>query len=85
MLRVSKLIKLTNNIQRAPQQAHQLYSFNQRFMKIYTKTGDKGTSALFTGDRMDKDNQIFEALGSIDEVNGYLGLVGIPCDDFGLG
>jgi cob(I)alamin adenosyltransferase len=44
-------------------------------MKIYTKTGDKGQSSLFTGERLDKDNVIFECLGSIDELNATLGLV----------
>ena len=42
--------------------------------KIYTKTGDKGTSALYTGDRLPKDDTIFECLGSIDELNANLGL-----------
>ena len=46
-----------------------------RTMKIYTKTGDKGTSALWTGERFDKNNHIFESLGSIDELNAHLGLV----------
>jgi len=42
--------------------------------KIYTKTGDKGTSSLYTGDRMFKDHMIFQCLGSIDELNAHLGL-----------
>lgn len=44
-------------------------------MEIYTKSGDKGTSALFTGDRFDKNDRIFDCLGSIDELNAHLGLV----------
>lgn len=35
-------------------------------MKIYTKTGDKGSSALFTGERLPKTHFIFDALGSLD-------------------
>ena len=42
--------------------------------KIYTKTGDKGTSALYTGDRLPKNSQVFYCLGSIDEINANLGL-----------
>ena len=42
--------------------------------KIYTKTGDKGTSALYTGERLSKDAQVFQSLGAIDELNAHLGL-----------
>ena len=42
--------------------------------KIYTKTGDAGTTALYTGDRLGKDHAIFTSLGSIDELNAHLGL-----------
>ena len=42
--------------------------------KIYTKTGDKGTTALYTGDRVAKDHTIFNSLGSVDELNAHLGL-----------
>lgn len=44
-------------------------------MKIYTKTGDKGTSALWTGERFFKDEQIFNCLGAVDELNAFIGLV----------
>ena len=42
--------------------------------KIYTKTGDKGTSVLFTGERLSKGDHVFTSLGSIDELNAHLGL-----------
>lgn len=42
--------------------------------KIYTKTGDQGTAALYTGERKAKDCQVFTCLGSIDELNAHLGL-----------
>lgn len=42
-------------------------------MKIYTKTGDKGQTALIGG-RVDKDDIRVEAYGTVDELNGFLGL-----------
>lgn len=44
-------------------------------MKIYTKTGDAGTTGLFGGPRVAKDDQRICAYGSIDELNAVLGLV----------
>ncbi|WP_190809315.1 cob(I)yrinic acid a,c-diamide adenosyltransferase [Flagellimonas sp. S3867] len=44
-------------------------------MKIYTKTGDKGTTALFTGKRVSKHHIRIESYGTIDEINSFLGLV----------
>lgn len=43
-------------------------------MGIYTKTGDHGTTGLFTGERVDKDSIRVEAYGSVDEANSFLGL-----------
>jgi cob(I)alamin adenosyltransferase len=42
--------------------------------KVYTKTGDKGTTSLYTGARLEKSHQIFTSLGSVDELNAHLGL-----------
>ena len=47
--------------------------------KIYTKTGDKGTSALYTGDRLPKNSKVFDCLGAIDEINANLGLAREYC------
>jgi cob(I)alamin adenosyltransferase len=45
------------------------------FMKIYTKTGDKGQTSLFGGARLPKNHIRIEAYGTVDELNSYIGLV----------
>ncbi len=44
-------------------------------MKIYTKSGDKGKTSLLGGKRVPKDHLRIEAIGNIDELNAYVGLV----------
>jgi cob(I)alamin adenosyltransferase len=44
-------------------------------MKIYTKTGDNGTTALFGGNRVKKYNSRIESYGTVDELNSYIGLI----------
>lgn len=44
-------------------------------MKIYTKTGDDGTTALFSGGRVAKTDIRVEAYGTVDEINSILGVV----------
>ena len=43
-------------------------------MKIYTRTGDQGTTGLLGGARVGKDNLRIEAYGTVDELNSVIGL-----------
>ncbi|TVP95750.1 MAG: cob(I)yrinic acid a,c-diamide adenosyltransferase [Planctomycetaceae bacterium] len=52
-------------------------------MKIYTKTGDMGSTGLFGGPRVAKDDDRIEAYGTVDELNAALGVAraaGLPPD-----
>ena len=44
-------------------------------MKIYTKTGDTGSTALFGGGRVSKDHMRVAAYGDVDELNSVIGMV----------
>lgn len=44
-------------------------------MRIYTRTGDKGETGLFSGQRVRKDSTRVEAYGAVDELNNYIGLL----------
>ena len=44
-------------------------------MKIYTKTGDSGTTSLFGGMRVPKSHFRIEAYGTVDELNAHIGLL----------
>ncbi len=43
-------------------------------MRLYTKTGDDGTTGLFGGTRVGKDHDRVEAYGTVDELNAVLGM-----------
>lgn len=43
-------------------------------MKIYTKTGDKGTTSLIGGTKVMKSHERIEAYGTLDELNSHIGL-----------
>lgn len=47
--------------------------------KVYTKTGDKGTTGLLTGERIKKTSARVEAYGTVDEVTSALGLARANC------
>jgi cob(I)alamin adenosyltransferase len=44
-------------------------------MKIYTKTGDSGTTGVFAGQRVAKDDTRINAYGTVDELNAFLGVI----------
>lgn len=48
-------------------------------MPFYTRTGDQGTSGILSGNRFKKDDLIFEALGTIDEADAWLGVARSQC------
>jgi cob(I)alamin adenosyltransferase len=43
-------------------------------VKIYTRTGDEGTTGLFGGDRVQKDDPRIDAYGTVDETNSLIGV-----------
>jgi cob(I)alamin adenosyltransferase len=56
-------------------------------MKIYTRTGDDGTTGLFGGARVRKDDARVEAYGTVDETNATIGLAraaGLPASIDGV-
>lgn len=50
-------------------------------MKVYTRTGDKGQTSLFGGERVPKTHARVMAYGSLDELNSFLGLCVATCRD----
>ncbi|MBZ5605908.1 MAG: cob(I)yrinic acid a,c-diamide adenosyltransferase [Acidobacteriia bacterium] len=49
--------------------------------RIYTKRGDKGETSLAGGQRLPKDSLRIEAYGTVDELNAFVGLVAISCQE----
>lgn len=44
-------------------------------MKVYTKTGDKGTTGILGGTRLSKAHMRIEAYGTVDELNSHIGML----------
>jgi len=44
-------------------------------IKVSTKTGDKGKTSLIVGDRVSKAEAVFEVIGTLDELNSWIGLI----------
>lgn len=53
-------------------------------MKIYTKFGDSGETALYGGTKIRKDAPRIEAIGTVDELNAYIGYAQVLIDDTDL-
>ena len=56
-----------------------------KLTKIYTRTGDDGTTGLGTGGRVRKDDPRVDAYGDVDEANAAVGGAIVACDAAGLG
>lgn len=46
-----------------------------RLSKIYTRTGDDGTTGMANGSRVSKADKLFSVMGDVDELNSHIGLV----------
>lgn len=49
--------------------------------KVYTKTGDKGTTSLIGGTRVKKSDIRIESYGTVDELNSFIGLLATYVDE----
>lgn len=52
-----------------------------RFAKIYTRSGDKGTTSLIGGDIIKKSDLRLECYGTIDELNAFIGMLKVLCSE----
>lgn len=53
-----------------------------RLNRIYTRTGDDGSSGLATGERRFKDDPRFETIGGVDETNAAIGVARLSIADY---
>src|SRR5690606_15961730 len=66
---------------RCSRRAGKLRDEVETVVRIYTRTGDQGQTALLGGDRVAKDDLRVEAYGTVDELNAVLGLARAACGD----
>lgn len=57
------------------------YLLGLNIMKIYTRTGDDGSTGLFRGPRTSKDDSRIEAYGAVDELNSWIGFARAEVSD----
>jgi len=53
-------------------------------MAIYTKKGDRGETCLFGNKKTSKSSLVINAIGAVDELNSYFGIIVSISEDFGL-
>jgi ATP:cob(I)alamin adenosyltransferase len=68
------LLLLTLTLLQQPTNNKQMSNNTNHKCNVYTKTGDKGVTSLYNGERRPKNDLIFEALGDVDELNAHIGL-----------
>ena len=55
-----------------------------KLTKIYTKTGDKGETGLGDGSRVSKDDPRIACIGTLDELNSFVGFAKVAIADDGI-
>ena len=65
----------SNTVRPRMRALHYGTSMGNRLSKIYTRTGDDGTTGLGDGSRVPKDSARVEAYGTVDELNSTIGMV----------
>jgi cob(I)alamin adenosyltransferase len=66
--------KVSQAARRAAGHAVGCSTIEARRVRVYTRTGDKGTTSLYNGSRAPKTDPLFDALGDVDELNAQIGL-----------
>ncbi|XP_068679050.1 corrinoid adenosyltransferase MMAB-like isoform X2 [Montipora foliosa] len=81
----STLIRLKFPIEVKSKLIRRMCSSTSLGPKIYTRTGDKGYTSTYGGERLPKTDSIFEALGATDELSSVIGVACEFCDEAGHG